>query len=361
MQWWRERARREAQAQRKWRGTEEAGVKGEELGLVQNPTEMETEEYDWDDLRPLPLDGKGKVLFDVTTSQGSAEKRQRRGRRGSRRRKFVTTSGKLSHAEGRTTECHTRRVGSRGSSSAAPRDKEVLPDRSELHVEKRGVEDRKGTPMAPRLGCANDMARDEGRGTQMAPPQEYKLLPARNVLPEKYREEGNRRVPPMATRQENSSASERDGWRGQHMAPPQDCEVMLDRSVLLDAKKEGLGAPIKDGIPLPDDELAWRNLKKAVLEGDDGTAATEPMSDDEEEEENWSWMQGICAGLDPPTLWSGERVSGQNKAQHRRENKRARIAKQEAHPTASYCTRHRGDFVMPPPAGKNRTEWKGDM
>ena len=69
MQWWRERARREAQAQRKWRGTEEAGVKGEELGLVQNPTEMETEEYDWDDLRPLPLDGKGKVLFDVTTSQ----------------------------------------------------------------------------------------------------------------------------------------------------------------------------------------------------------------------------------------------------------------------------------------------------
>ena len=96
-----------------------------------------------------------------------------------------------------------------------------------------------------------------------------------------------------------------------------------------------------------------KNLKEAVLQADDeGTAATEPMSDDEEEE-NWEWMQGICSGLDPPTLWSGERVSGQNKSQHRRENKRTRIARQEAQPSSSYWARHKGDFVIPPPAGKN--------
>ena len=61
-------------------------------------------------------------------------------------------------------------------------------------------------------------------------------------------------------------------------------------------------APIIDGKPLPDDERAWKNLKEAVLQADNkGAAATEPMSDDEEEE-NWSWMQGICSGLNPPTL-----------------------------------------------------------
>eukprot|EP00956_Cyclotella_meneghiniana_P039338 scaffold170036_cov86-Cyclotella_meneghiniana.AAC.1 len=61
------------------------------------------------------------------------------------------------------------------------------------------------------------------------------------------------------------------------MAPPQDCEEMLDRSVLFEQKQRGTGAPIIDGKPLPDDERAWKNLKKAVLQADDdGTAATEP-------------------------------------------------------------------------------------
>ena len=195
----------------------------------------------------------------------------------------------------------------------------------------------------------------------MAPPQEYKVLPVGTELTDICTKEDNRRVPPMAPRQGSSSAQERDGWRGQGMAPPQVCEEMIDRPSLFDSKNEGSAAPVKEGKPMPDDEMAWKNLKEVVLHRDDDTAATEPMSDDEEEEENWSWMQGICAGLDPPTLWSGERVSGKNKAQHRRENKRVRIARQEAQPSASYWSRHRGDFTVPPPAGENKSTWKGDM
>lgn len=41
-------------------------------------------------------------------------------------------------------------------------------------------------------------------------------------------------------------------------------------------------------------------------------------------------------GLDPPRVNSGERVSGKNKRQHRRENKAARILRQEQQPETSY-------------------------
>eukprot|EP00956_Cyclotella_meneghiniana_P004121 scaffold5042_cov23-Cyclotella_meneghiniana.AAC.1 len=117
---------------------------------------------------------------------------------------------------------------------------------------------------------------------------------------------------------------------------------------------------------------------------DEATATTDPLTEDEEdfsEDENWEWLQDrfgegargqpfqlqvgspeddavednwdnmekICMGLEPPQLWSGERVSGHNKRQLRRENKRKRIERQEAQPTTTYWKRHAGKFAMPSP------------
>ena len=130
-------------------------------------------------------------------------------------------------------------------------------------------------------------------------------------------------------------------------------------------------------------------------DGDEATASTDPLTEDEldfSEDENWEWLQErfnneatgrpfqlqlgseeeegvednwenmekICSGLEPPSLWSGERVSGHNKRQLRRENKRKRIKRQEGQPTSSYWTSHAGEFAMPTPRHRP-TEWKGGM
>eukprot|EP00956_Cyclotella_meneghiniana_P004837 scaffold5989_cov47-Cyclotella_meneghiniana.AAC.8 len=98
---------------------------------------------------------------------------------------------------------------------------------------------------------------------------------------------------------------------------------------------------------------------------DDATTATATMTDDEcsddEEEDNWKWMEEIALGLEAPTLWSGERVSGHNKAQHRRQNKATRIESQESQPEQSYWSSHKGQFKMPAEERQGLSEWKGSM
>eukprot|EP00956_Cyclotella_meneghiniana_P024897 scaffold50778_cov74-Cyclotella_meneghiniana.AAC.1 len=65
-------------------------------------------------------------------------------------------------------------------------------------------------------------------------------------------------------------------------------------------------------------------------------------------------------GLEPPKLASGERINGSNKKQHRRENKRKRIQKQEEQPEQTYWSKHEGKFEMPEPK-QGVDEWKGGM
>eukprot|EP00956_Cyclotella_meneghiniana_P033197 scaffold94341_cov129-Cyclotella_meneghiniana.AAC.1 len=96
---------------------------------------------------------------------------------------------------------------------------------------------------------------------------------------------------------------------------------------------------------------------------DEDTATTAALSDeewsDDEEEENWEYMEDIALGLKPPTLWSGERVSGSNKAQHRRQNKLFRIEKQESQKEQSYWTKYEGKFKMPTEKKDELQQWKG--
>ena len=98
---------------------------------------------------------------------------------------------------------------------------------------------------------------------------------------------------------------------------------------------------------------------------DEDTATTAALSEeewsDDEEEENWEYMEDIALGLNPPTLWSGERVSGSNKAQHRRQNKLFRIEKQENQKEQSYWTTYEGKFTMPTEKKDNLQQWKGSM
>jgi hypothetical protein len=65
-------------------------------------------------------------------------------------------------------------------------------------------------------------------------------------------------------------------------------------------------------------------------------------------------------GLTPPTLDSGEAVTGMSKKRHRIENKRKRIKKQSAQGEVNYWTTHKGDFVIPP-AKPSLTEYRGSM
>jgi hypothetical protein len=65
-------------------------------------------------------------------------------------------------------------------------------------------------------------------------------------------------------------------------------------------------------------------------------------------------------GLDPPTVSSGERVSGINKRQLRHENKCRRIEKQEQQAETSYWSTHHGQFSIPTPK-KALKQWVGEM
>eukprot|EP00956_Cyclotella_meneghiniana_P042338 scaffold248422_cov56-Cyclotella_meneghiniana.AAC.10 len=57
--------------------------------------------------------------------------------------------------------------------------------------------------------------------------------------------------------------------------------------------------------------------------------------------------QPLHEGLRPPELSTGERVSGHNKRQLRRENKRKRINKQLQQQQKSYWTSYKGEFELP--------------
>eukprot|EP00956_Cyclotella_meneghiniana_P003235 scaffold3946_cov41-Cyclotella_meneghiniana.AAC.2 len=70
--------------------------------------------------------------------------------------------------------------------------------------------------------------------------------------------------------------------------------------------------------------------------------------------------ESTWAGMDPPRLASGARINGQNKKQHRRENKRKRISKQEQQLEQSYWTKYEGKFRMPEQK-QGVEEWKGGM
>eukprot|EP00956_Cyclotella_meneghiniana_P034528 scaffold105814_cov64-Cyclotella_meneghiniana.AAC.1 len=58
-------------------------------------------------------------------------------------------------------------------------------------------------------------------------------------------------------------------------------------------------------------------------------------------------IQPLHEGLRPPELSTGERVSGHNKRQLRRENKRKRINKQLQQQQKSYWTSYKGEFDLP--------------
>ena len=66
-------------------------------------------------------------------------------------------------------------------------------------------------------------------------------------------------------------------------------------------------------------------------------------------------------GLNPPRVKSGERVSGINKRQHRRENKAARIQKQEQQQETSYWQQHGGRFNLPENLPPVHDDYKGGM
>ena len=65
-------------------------------------------------------------------------------------------------------------------------------------------------------------------------------------------------------------------------------------------------------------------------------------------------------GLVPPTLNSGEPVTGANKEKHRLENKRRRVAKQLQQRETSYWADHHGQFRIPTPKQGPR-KYRGDM
>eukprot|EP00956_Cyclotella_meneghiniana_P026592 scaffold57877_cov41-Cyclotella_meneghiniana.AAC.3 len=116
---------------------------------------------------------------------------------------------------------------------------------------------------------------------------------------------------------------------------------------------------MKKGDIQYDQHYLWSHMS------DEATASTADMTDDDlsddKEEENWQWMESIALGLEPSTLWSGERVSGANKAQHRRQNKLNRIEKQEKQREQSYWTTHEGKFSLPMESKQGLSEWKGSM
>ena len=65
-------------------------------------------------------------------------------------------------------------------------------------------------------------------------------------------------------------------------------------------------------------------------------------------------------GLNHPTLADGNRVDGSNKRQHRRENKKKRLEKQEQQPVQSYWRHFDGQFSIPVPKQAPK-QWKGQM
>eukprot|EP00956_Cyclotella_meneghiniana_P025446 scaffold53123_cov73-Cyclotella_meneghiniana.AAC.1 len=329
----------------------EADRKGEEKDdtrvlfdmLPSEATKVE-EEYDWDEIRPLPLDGQGKVVC-VTDDKGSSERQhpRRRGKGRARRlrkaREEKRKGGELrmSTSRGIATEETRKEAG-----GAPYQDAELLLARNVLSDP--GIsKGAKGYPvMAARQGISTLAEGETPKVGDMARNQEQGALPARCDLFDPKEDPGSKGDPPLAARQGSGTNNVLGDSEGPGMAPRQVNEFVL-----------------------PNTKAAWKNLKDTVLREDDqATAATEPMSDDEfddEEEENWAWMQRICTGLDPPSLWSGERINGANKRQHRRENKATRIERQEAQPSSSYWASHKGEFTIPPPAGKNLDSWKGDM
>jgi hypothetical protein len=77
------------------------------------------------------------------------------------------------------------------------------------------------------------------------------------------------------------------------------------------------------------------------------------QADSSKEENKWP-------GLNPQTVATGERVSGVNKRQLRRENKNRRIEKQETQPETSYWSTHKGQFTIPTPKQAPK-KWVGEM
>jgi hypothetical protein len=89
---------------------------------------------------------------------------------------------------------------------------------------------------------------------------------------------------------------------------------------------------------------------------DDESVAFEADCDNKRCSDNAS----VWPGLSPPTVSTGERVSGVNKRQLRRENKNRRIEKQETQPETSYWSTHKGQFELPVPKQAPK-KWVGEM
>ena len=104
-----------------------------------------------------------------------------------------------------------------------------------------------------------------------------------------------------------------------------------------------------------DKALAWRRREmptKDVSSNEDPPGRVARLSDThdtKDSEEADTDHDGGLPGLAPPTLDSGDPVTGADKERHRKENKRRRQHKQSVQPPQSYWATHGGKFQVPPP------------
>lgn len=101
------------------KGGEEDGDKAL-LGLTSEPTKVE-EEYDWDELRPLPLDGQGKVVC-MTDDKGSGEGLHLRRRGRGRGRKKRLRKARMEKWKGVELKRSTSMAVCKGNIREEPRD-----------------------------------------------------------------------------------------------------------------------------------------------------------------------------------------------------------------------------------------------
>eukprot|EP00956_Cyclotella_meneghiniana_P029724 scaffold72932_cov84-Cyclotella_meneghiniana.AAC.1 len=123
-----------------------------------------------------------------------------------------------------------------------------------------------------------------------------------------------------------------------------------------EGEEEGVQLGLLEGAA---DCTAPGDISTGVFGGEEGTTygtvlgedcPEEAVSADEGETDGATMrrpVQPLHEGLRPPELSTGERVSGHNKRQLRRENKRKRINKQLQQQQKSYWTSYKGEFDLP--------------
>ena len=320
------------------------------------------EDRDWNEVAPLPRGGQGKQGYKGGVSRGGrvrgTSKDSGQGQRGEycllQHKEHSTAKRKLRENEtlgqGGCYSIHPEQQKNRNKKAKrehlAP-ETAAPPGQPDLQNPVQNTVNQNAEDLPAKICPAVDFGKDQQRVSWM---DDHKVKVQSGVA-RRARNTDERSESPKSYDMLNTEVQRKARNMDKRLESPKSYDVLHPKSRYNEI------SPGDEQIPL----YEWSEGKNA---SDDGTATTASWSDDEdddEEEENWQWMQDVCSGLDPPKLWSGERVSGVNKNQLRRQNKQGRIRKQEQQEETSFWTKHQGNFKLPAKQADNPKSWKGGM